>query len=154
LKNFPIKYHDKKGDLVTITTTKELNLGKESADPQISIRLYILEGMKLYSKAFVFEKARKNFEVVQGEFKIPDKEAVMTSIGSENEHVKYVECLERGRKMSGLIGLIQIRTNKDVVLAQCEEEERLQSEKEHIEIEWDMIYKKKRIWQKKSSIMQ
>jgi hypothetical protein len=50
----------------------------------------------------------------------------MASIDSENEHVKYVDCLERGRKVSRLMGLIPIRSNDDVVLVQCEEEERLQ----------------------------
>jgi PB1 domain len=100
LKIFLIKYRDKEGDLVTITTTDELNLAEESADPQSSVHLYISEGMKLYYEAVVYGEIQENFEVVQGELEIPDKEAIMTSIDSENEHVKYVEFLERGRKMS------------------------------------------------------
>jgi chaperonin cofactor prefoldin len=60
---------------------------------------------------------------VQGDLEISDKEAIMTSIDNENKHVKYVECLERGRKVSRQMGLILIRFNEDVVLAQCEEKE-------------------------------
>jgi hypothetical protein len=52
------------------------------------------------------------------------------SIDNGNEHVKYVECLQRGNKVLWLMGLIPIRSNKNVVLVQCKEEERLQSEKE------------------------
>jgi PB1 domain len=59
LKNFLIKYHDKEGDLVTITITKELYLAEESADPQSSVHLYISEGMQLYSEAVVCEEARE-----------------------------------------------------------------------------------------------
>jgi tetratricopeptide (TPR) repeat protein len=44
LKSFLIKYRDKEGDLVTITTTEELKLAEESADPRGSVRLYISEG--------------------------------------------------------------------------------------------------------------
>jgi PB1 domain len=65
LKNFLIKYHDNEGDLVTITTTKELYLAEESTDSQSSVRLYISEGMKLYSETVVCEEAREIFEVVQ-----------------------------------------------------------------------------------------
>jgi PB1 domain len=43
LKNFLIKYRDKEGDLLTITAAEELNLAKDSADPQSSICLYISE---------------------------------------------------------------------------------------------------------------
>ncbi|KAH7688427.1 Myosin assembly protein/sexual cycle protein and related proteins protein [Dioscorea alata] len=38
-----IKYRDKEGDLVTITTTEELRWAEESADPQGSVRLYLVE---------------------------------------------------------------------------------------------------------------
>jgi PB1 domain len=144
LKNFLIKYRDKEGDLVTITTAEELYLAENAADPQSSVHLYISEGMKLYSEAVVCEEARENFEVVQGELEIPDKEPIMTNIDNENEYVKYAECLERGKKVSGQMRLILIRSNEDVVLAQCEEEERLQLEKEQIETEWDMVYTKKK----------
>jgi hypothetical protein len=44
----------------------------------------------------------------------------MASIDSGNEHVKYVEYLERGGKVLGLIRSDQIRMYH---LAQCEEEE-------------------------------
>ncbi|KAJ3688789.1 hypothetical protein LUZ61_017953 [Rhynchospora tenuis] len=44
LTSFLIKYRDKEGDLVTITTAEELKLAEESADPQGSVRLYISEG--------------------------------------------------------------------------------------------------------------
>ncbi|KAJ1694931.1 hypothetical protein LUZ63_011629 [Rhynchospora breviuscula] len=44
LTSFLIKYRDNEGDLVTITTAEELKLAEESADPQGSVRLYILEG--------------------------------------------------------------------------------------------------------------
>jgi hypothetical protein len=84
-------------------------LAEESADPQSSVRLYISEGMKLYFEAVVCEEAREIFEVVQGELEIHDKEVVMMSIDNGNEHVKYVECLERGKKGSGQMGLILIR---------------------------------------------
>jgi PB1 domain len=120
LKNFLIKYRDKEGDLVTITTVEELNLAEESADPQSSVRLYISEGMKLYYEAVVCEETQENFEFVQGELEIPNKEAIMTSIDSGNEHVKYVECLERGRKMSGLMGLIPIRSKKEDLTKEVE----------------------------------
>jgi PB1 domain len=73
LKNFLIKYHDKEDDLVTITTIEELNLAEESADLQNLVRLYISEGMKLYSGVVVCEEAREIFEVVQGELKISNK---------------------------------------------------------------------------------
>ncbi|WOK98283.1 heat shock protein STI1-like [Canna indica] len=43
LKAFLIKYKDKEGDLVTITTSEELRWAEESADPQGSVRLYIVE---------------------------------------------------------------------------------------------------------------
>jgi hypothetical protein len=85
----------KEGDSVTITIAEGLYLAEDAVDPQNSVRLYISEGMKLYSEAVVCEETRAIFEVVQGELKISNKEAVMASIGSENEHVKYVECLER-----------------------------------------------------------
>jgi PB1 domain len=120
LKNFLIKYRDKEGDLVTITIAEELNLAEESADPQSSVCLYILEGMKLYSETVVCEETQENFEVVQGELEIPDKEAIMTSIDSENEHVKYVECLERERKMSRLMGLIPMRSKKEDLTKEIE----------------------------------
>lgn len=44
LTSFLIKYRDTEGDLVTITTSEELKLAEESADPQGSVRLYISEG--------------------------------------------------------------------------------------------------------------
>jgi PB1 domain len=109
LKIFLIKYRDKEGDLVTITIVEELNLAEELADPQSSLRLYISEGMKLYSEAVVCEETQEKFKVVQGKLEILDKEAIMASIDSGNENVKHVECLERGRKMLGLMGLIPIR---------------------------------------------
>jgi PB1 domain len=99
LDNFLIKYRDKEGDLVVITTTEELNLAEESADPQNSVHLYISKGIKLYSEIVMWKNAREIFEVVQEELEIFDKEAIMASTGRENEHVKYVECLERGRKV-------------------------------------------------------
>jgi PB1 domain len=120
LKNFLIKYRDKEGDLITITTAEKLNLAEESADPQSSIRLYISEGMKLYYEAVVHEETQENFKVVQGELEIPNKDAIMASIDSENEHVKYVECLERGKKMSGLMGLIPIRSKKEDLTKEVE----------------------------------
>jgi PB1 domain len=99
LDNFLIKYRDKEGDLVVITTTEELNLAEESADPQNSVHLYISKGIKLYSEIVMWKNAREIFEVVQEELEIFDKDAIMASTGRENEHVKYVECLERGRKV-------------------------------------------------------
>ncbi|XP_010928276.1 LOW QUALITY PROTEIN: protein PHOX1-like [Elaeis guineensis] len=42
-KAFLVKYKDKEGDLVTITSSEELKWAEESADPQGSIRLYITE---------------------------------------------------------------------------------------------------------------
>ncbi|MQM07984.1 hypothetical protein Taro_040833 [Colocasia esculenta] len=38
-----VKYKDKEGDLVTITTTEELRWAEESGEPQGSLRLYIAE---------------------------------------------------------------------------------------------------------------
>lgn len=43
LKAVLIKYKDKEGDLVTITTSEELRWAEESADPLGSVRLYIVE---------------------------------------------------------------------------------------------------------------
>ncbi|WOL19072.1 hypothetical protein Cni_G27869 [Canna indica] len=43
LKAVLIKYKDREGDLVTITTSEELRWAEESADPQGSMRLYIVE---------------------------------------------------------------------------------------------------------------
>ncbi|RZR88217.1 hypothetical protein BHM03_00015759, partial [Ensete ventricosum] len=43
LKALLIKYKDKEGDLVTITTSEELRWAEESADLQGSVRLYIVE---------------------------------------------------------------------------------------------------------------
>lgn len=43
LKAILIKYKDKEGDLVTITTAEELRWADESADPQGSFRLFITE---------------------------------------------------------------------------------------------------------------
>ncbi|RWW11152.1 hypothetical protein GW17_00025256 [Ensete ventricosum] len=43
LKAILIKYKDKEGDLVTITTSEELRWAEESADPQGSLRLYLTE---------------------------------------------------------------------------------------------------------------
>ncbi|WOK99964.1 protein PHOX1 [Canna indica] len=43
LKAILIKYKDKEGDLVTITTSEELRWAEESADPQGSIRLFLTE---------------------------------------------------------------------------------------------------------------
>jgi hypothetical protein len=124
LKNFLIKYYDNESGLVTITIAEELYLAEELPDPQNLAHLYILGGIKLYYEAVVCEKAQEIFKVVQGELEVLDKEVVMASIGvgNDNEHVRYVECLERGRKVSGLMELILIRLNIDVVLAQCEEE--------------------------------
>jgi hypothetical protein len=57
--------------------------------------------------------------------------------------VEYVECLERGRKVSGLMGLIPIKSNEDVILSQYEKKEKLQSEKEkQFKIEWDILDEK------------
>ncbi|KAJ0984790.1 hypothetical protein J5N97_003146 [Dioscorea zingiberensis] len=38
-----IKYRDREGDLVTITTSEELRWAEESADPQGSVRLFLVE---------------------------------------------------------------------------------------------------------------
>lgn len=43
LKAVLIKYKDKEGDLVTITTSEELRWAEESVDPQGSLRLYVHE---------------------------------------------------------------------------------------------------------------
>jgi hypothetical protein len=63
--------------LVTITTAEELYLAEDAADPQSSVRLYISEGMKLYSEAVVCEETREIFEVVQGELEILNKKATL-----------------------------------------------------------------------------
>nr|CAD1840147.1 unnamed protein product [Ananas comosus var. bracteatus] len=43
LKAMLVKYKDKEGDLVTITATEELRWAAESADPQGSLRLHVVE---------------------------------------------------------------------------------------------------------------
>ncbi|KAL2346691.1 hypothetical protein Fmac_000691 [Flemingia macrophylla] len=43
LKGVLVKYKDKEGDLVTITTTDELRLAEKSAPPNASFRIYITE---------------------------------------------------------------------------------------------------------------
>lgn len=43
LKGVLIKYKDSEGDLVTITTTEELRWAETSAEPQGSVRLYVIE---------------------------------------------------------------------------------------------------------------
>lgn len=43
LKGVLVKYKDKEGDLVTITTTDELRLAEKSASEKVSFRLYITE---------------------------------------------------------------------------------------------------------------
>ncbi|XP_064939875.1 protein PHOX1-like [Musa acuminata AAA Group] len=43
LKAILIKYRDREGDLVTITTSEELTWARQSAEPQGSVRLYLTE---------------------------------------------------------------------------------------------------------------
>jgi PB1 domain len=81
LNNFLMQYHDKEGDLVTITTVEKLYLAEDSANPQSSVRLYISE--------------------------------------VEN-NMKYVKYFERGKKVSGLMRLDLVRSNRDVALVQYE----------------------------------
>ncbi|XP_073004498.1 protein PHOX1-like [Typha latifolia] len=69
LKKFPrlkavlVKYRDKEGDLVTITRSEELRWAEESADPQGSVRLYIIEVDPEHEP--IFEEV-KNGASVQG----------------------------------------------------------------------------------------
>lgn len=61
LKSMLIKYKDKEGDMVTVTTSEELRWVVESADPQGSIRFYIVEADQEHEP--LFEDGRKGLEV-------------------------------------------------------------------------------------------
>ncbi|PKU74420.1 protein PHOX1 [Dendrobium catenatum] len=61
LKAVLIKYRDKEGDLVTITTSEELRWADESADPQGSLRLYVSEVKPEHEP--LFDDGNKNSEV-------------------------------------------------------------------------------------------
>ncbi|PKA54633.1 TPR repeat-containing thioredoxin TTL4 [Apostasia shenzhenica] len=60
LKAVLIKYKDKEGDLVTITTTEELRWAEESREPQGSVRLYISEVKPEHEP--MFEEIKKGSE--------------------------------------------------------------------------------------------
>ncbi|KAJ6838080.1 HSP-interacting protein [Iris pallida] len=62
LKAVLIKYKDKEGDLVTITTSEELRWAEESADPLGSVRLYISEVTPEHEPLFG-EGSRKGSDV-------------------------------------------------------------------------------------------
>jgi hypothetical protein len=53
-----------KGDMISVITIEKLYMAEESVDPQSSVRQYILEEMKLYSKVIVCEETREIFEIV------------------------------------------------------------------------------------------
>ncbi|ONK77983.1 uncharacterized protein A4U43_C02F12990 [Asparagus officinalis] len=61
LKAIFVKYKDKEGDLITITTTEELRWAEESADPQGSMRLYIVEvnNNNMEHESFMSEEGAK-----------------------------------------------------------------------------------------------
>lgn len=61
LKAVLIKYRDKEGDLVTITTSEELRWAEESADPQGSLRLYVNEVKPEHEP--LFDDGNKSCEV-------------------------------------------------------------------------------------------
>ncbi|KAJ6829174.1 HSP-interacting protein [Iris pallida] len=90
LKAVLIKYKDKEGDLVTITSSEELRWAEESADPLGSIRLYISEVTPEHEPLFG-EGSRKGSEVQlterslnsfsdDGSIKNDEEKAISTSV--------------------------------------------------------------------------
>ncbi|KAJ6837153.1 HSP-interacting protein [Iris pallida] len=69
LKAVLVKYKDKEGDLVTITTPEELRWAEESADPQGSVRLHITEVNPEHEPLFVEDK-RKDTEVQETDWSL------------------------------------------------------------------------------------
>ncbi|KAJ6818615.1 HSP-interacting protein [Iris pallida] len=85
LKAVLIKYKDKEGDLVTITTQEELRWAEESADPQGSVRLHVTEVNPEYEPSFG-EGRRTDTEVQETE-----KSLTNISNFSENGSIKIYE---------------------------------------------------------------
>ncbi|XP_058067426.1 protein PHOX1-like [Magnolia sinica] len=84
LKAILIKYKDQEGDLVTITSTEELRLAEASADPQGSVRLYVV-GVCPGKDPLFFEEAKNGGETRRADM-IPSNvpENGRTKRGGEN----------------------------------------------------------------------
>ncbi|XP_057968285.1 protein PHOX1-like [Malania oleifera] len=86
-----IKYRDQEGDLVTITTSEELKWAEASADPQGSVRLYIVE---VNPENDPFYERIKNKEEVH-ELEAKQKNAVMNGkVGEHKEAQKRSSCID------------------------------------------------------------
>ncbi|KAK8959719.1 hypothetical protein KSP40_PGU013804 [Platanthera guangdongensis] len=62
LKEVLIKYKDREGDLVTITTSEELKWAEDDADPQGSVRLYVIEVKSEHEPLFDDENKRSEVQ--------------------------------------------------------------------------------------------
>eukprot|EP00262_Sarcandra_glabra_P008410 TRINITY_DN21930_c0_g1_i1.p1 TRINITY_DN21930_c0_g1~~TRINITY_DN21930_c0_g1_i1.p1 ORF type:complete len:544 (+),score=130.73 TRINITY_DN21930_c0_g1_i1:253-1884(+) len=91
LKAVLIKYKDQEGDLVTITTTEELRWAEESADPQGSVRLYVVEiNPKL--EPILFKEAENTIKMQNLELNRNNgSNNGKTSQGDENNCSSYID---------------------------------------------------------------